>query len=123
MEHSQAGCKRVSKMDCWMALAAILGESLSRFTLQEASMPAPFRYAKQFPTLCTREAMVFELQHSNGSWSLVTLHSFAESEGLEVNGGPIFDASGDIHGTAAFGGDLNWDTYGGGCSTVWELTP
>jgi uncharacterized repeat protein (TIGR03803 family) len=71
----------------------------------------------------SNEGTVFKLQNSNGSWSLITLHSFAESEGVEVNGGLIFDAAGNIYGTAAFGGDLSCDSYGGGCGTVWEITP
>ena len=67
---------------------------------------------------------LFELTHSNGNWSLVTLHSFSQSEGVGLNGGLVFDSSGNLYGTAQSGGDLNCEVgYGEGCGTVWEFTP
>jgi len=69
-----------------------------------------------------RQSTLIELRYSSGSWSLITLHTFVESEGTELNGGLILDAGGNIYGTASSGGDLNCG-YGAGCGTVWEFTP
>src|SRR5207302_7613699 len=57
---------------------------------------------------------VFELTHSSAGWTENILYSF--TDGGEPFGNLIFDGSGNIYGTTAFGG-----TYGVG--SVLELTP
>jgi uncharacterized repeat protein (TIGR03803 family) len=62
------------------------------------------------------DGTIFELIPGSQGWTLTTLHSFDGQHGGSPNGGLIFDAAGNLFGTAATGG-----AYGGG--TVFELTP
>jgi uncharacterized repeat protein (TIGR03803 family) len=60
---------------------------------------------------------VFELTPgTSGKWTETVLHNFNFSDGISPYGGLIFDAAGNLYGTAYAGG-----TYGYG--TVFELTP
>ncbi len=60
---------------------------------------------------------VFELTPSGGSWIEKTLYTFQnKTDGEKPNGGVIFDQSGNLYGTAFWGGSGN-----GG--TVFQLTP
>ncbi len=59
---------------------------------------------------------VFKLAFSGGSWSYVPLHYFTGLDGQYPLGGVIFDAEGNLYGTASGGG-----TFGGG--VVFEITP
>ena len=60
---------------------------------------------------------VFELSgNSKGKWSVTALHSFDGTDGSSPNGNLIFDAAGNLYGTANDGG-----LYDRG--TVFELTP
>jgi uncharacterized repeat protein (TIGR03803 family) len=60
---------------------------------------------------------VFELSRSSkGKWSVTTLHSFEGTDGSSPNGNLIFDAGGNLYGTANDGG-----LYDRG--TVFELAP
>lgn len=60
---------------------------------------------------------VFELSlDSKGKWRVTTLHSFDGTDGSAPNGNLIFDAAGNLYGTANDGG-----LYDSG--TVFELTP
>jgi len=65
---------------------------------------------------------IFKLTPSNGSWIKTDLHDFNGSDGVEPNGGLIFDANGDLYGTAALGGYTLGNCYIG-CGTAWEFTP
>jgi hypothetical protein len=47
---------------------------------------------------------------------------FDYSDGAYPYGNLIFDAAGNLYGTAASGGNLN-DCYGFGCGVVFEITP
>jgi len=49
---------------------------------------------------------VFELQQSNGQWTEVVLHSFADDgvDGYSPLGGLVADKSGNLYGTTMFGG-------------------
>jgi uncharacterized repeat protein (TIGR03803 family) len=61
---------------------------------------------------------VYELSPSSGGWTEQVLHSFSR-EGSDrgyVSAGVIFDASGNLYGTTAFGGPH-------GSGTVYELSP
>jgi hypothetical protein len=62
---------------------------------------------------------VFTLKPSGSSWQFASLYSFTGGpDGLGVSGGVILDASGDIFGTATYGGS---PIIGNG--TVFELSP
>jgi uncharacterized repeat protein (TIGR03803 family) len=63
---------------------------------------------------------VFELTQANGTWTESVLHSFVASEGDGPTAGVVFDAAGNLYGTALFGGSNICDM---GCGTVFELTP
>jgi uncharacterized repeat protein (TIGR03803 family) len=60
--------------------------------------------------------VVFELQNSSGSWAENTLYSFTGgSDGLPAYGPLTFDTTGNLYGTANYGGV--------GYGTVFKLTP
>jgi len=61
--------------------------------------------------------MVYELTHSNGGWTETVLYRFGQGDGGAVPyAGVTFDQSGNLWGTAAFGG-----SYDDG--TIYELVP
>ncbi len=60
--------------------------------------------------------VVYKLAFTNGTWNFTDLHDFMVFEGQQPNGGLIFDAGGNIYGTAGFGGNINR-------GTAWKLTP
>jgi uncharacterized repeat protein (TIGR03803 family) len=71
---------------------------------------------------------VFELiPTAGGGWKEKTLHRFKDDgvDGDSPVGGLVFDASGNLYGTASGGGDLNCygDSGYAGCGAVFELTP
>jgi len=64
---------------------------------------------------------VFRLTPSNGGWIYTSLHDFCPappgcSDGAQPLGSVVFDANGNLYGTASSGG-----AYGYG--VVWEITP
>src|ERR1700680_2547453 len=60
---------------------------------------------------------VFKLTHrSGGKWSYTVIYHFQFSEGRGPEGNLIFDASGNLYGTATGGGASN-------TGTVFELSP
>jgi len=67
----------------------------------------------------------FELTPSNGSWTYTSLHDFTGgTDGSDPIGSVLLDGTGNIYGTAAFGGAENNNCFGGpGCGVVWEITP
>ena len=65
---------------------------------------------------------VFELTPSGGGWSYTSLHDFTGgSDGAYPVSNVVFDASGNLYGTASGGGSSANCT--GGCGVVWEITP
>jgi len=68
------------------------------------------------------EGNAFKLTASGGNWIYTDLHDFAggSNDGAVPYDGPIVDASGNIYGTATFGGTGNC-SYG--CGVVFEITP
>ncbi len=63
------------------------------------------------------EGSVFKLTRSNGGWAYTSLHDFTGgSDGGYPNGSLVFDANGNLYGTAYGGG-----AYGYG--VVWEISP
>lgn len=70
---------------------------------------------------------VFELSpQSGGGWTEKILYSFKPNgqDGNYPGGGLIFDAAGNLYGVTGAGGTINSDgCIGGGCGTVFELSP
>jgi uncharacterized repeat protein (TIGR03803 family) len=65
---------------------------------------------------------VFKLTPSNGGWTYNTLYTFTGgSDGAQPISNIIFDANGNLYGTASAGG--NTAGCPGGCGVVWEITP
>lgn len=67
--------------------------------------------------------VAFKLSLSGGAWVATNLHDFASADGLEPNGGLVFDSNGNLYGTSIFGGNFSGVCLGIGCGTVWEITP
>jgi uncharacterized repeat protein (TIGR03803 family) len=67
---------------------------------------------------------VFELTpKEDGGWTAKTLHNFGDGkDGYWPAGGLVFDAAGNLYGTATSGG-VNSSCDYGGCGTVFEMTP
>jgi uncharacterized repeat protein (TIGR03803 family) len=67
--------------------------------------------------------VVYELSpSSSGTWTETVLHSFSGSDGAWSRGTLVFDTAGNLYGTTEYGGNLT-DCDGGGCGTVYELSP
>lgn len=70
---------------------------------------------------------VFELIHSNGQWSFVTVHEFnSDRNGSNPVGAVAFDSAGDIYGATNMGGSGPPPCDSGdlfGCGVIFELTP
>ena len=64
--------------------------------------------------------VVFALKHKDGGWKYQVLHSFCAradcTDGSVMDTPVIMDTSGNLYGTAAFGGAFN-------CGTVFRLSP
>lgn len=58
---------------------------------------------------------VFKLTRFHGNWTMTSLHDFSGIDGLNPYGILAFDASGNLYGTAAYGGMT-------GNGVVWEIT-
>ncbi len=59
---------------------------------------------------------------TNGKWTYTVLYSLFGTVGLGPWGSLIFDAAGNLYGTASQGGPYSQDCYNG-CGTVFELSP
>jgi hypothetical protein len=67
---------------------------------------------------------VFELVQSNGSWTYKDLYDFTGgSDGGNPISNVIFDANGNLYGTASAGGNMSGPCAPNGCGVVWEITP
>ena len=70
--------------------------------------------------------MVFKLTNSAGGWTYSDLHDFTcRDDGEAPFGGVTLDSSGNIYGTAAYGGMFGAQCAGPdgvGCGVVWEIT-
>ena len=65
---------------------------------------------------------VFKLTPGASGWTYKSLHDFTEgSDGGYPEDGPIFDANGNLYGTAYLGG--SFENCYSGCGVVWEITP
>ena len=66
---------------------------------------------------------VFELSPSGRGWTYKDLHDFTGgSDGGSPISNVVFDANGNLYGTASGGGNLSCNN-GSGCGVVWEITP
>jgi hypothetical protein len=84
------------------------------------------------PSQCVGEGVgcgvIFELiPNADGSWKETVLQHFTGGKdgGLSF-AGLIFDQAGNLYGTAAWGGNLNYCTgngFSGGCGVVFKLVP
>lgn len=67
---------------------------------------------------------VFQLTpNSDGTWTESVLHRFSGADGLHPYSRLIFDTTGNLYGTTAWGGDISCDRANRGCGTVFKLTP
>lgn len=65
----------------------------------------------------SQQGSVFKLTHTDGGWTYTSLHDFTGgSDGRSPYGHLVFDASGNLYGTAGWGGST-------GNGLVWEITP
>jgi uncharacterized repeat protein (TIGR03803 family) len=68
------------------------------------------------------EGAIFELSPSGGSWTNTLVHSFGQApDGSLPYGGLIFDAAGNLYGTASNGGAHT--CTGLGCGVAFQLVP
>jgi len=69
------------------------------------------------------DGTVFELNpDGNGGWNEKVLLSFGGADGVNPQYGIAVDGSGNLYGTASFGGIVN-SACSAGCGTVFELSP
>lgn len=68
---------------------------------------------------------VFKLTPSSGSWTETILHNFTGGapDGANPAAGLVFDQSGNLYGTARYGGDLTTCAKAKGCGVVFEVSP
>jgi uncharacterized repeat protein (TIGR03803 family) len=84
-------------------------------------------YGTAFSDGLYQKGTVFELTpSSDGQWMYTSLHDFCASgppcvDGAYPYGSLVFDASGNVYGTASAGGSSQ--TCSGGCGVVFKITP
>jgi uncharacterized repeat protein (TIGR03803 family) len=79
-------------------------------------------YGTTFADGANKYGAVFKLTPSNGGWTFTSLHDFTGgSDGAYPYSNLVFDASGNIYGTASQGGTSA--NCVGGCGVVFEITP
>ena len=67
---------------------------------------------------------VFELSPGPSGWTYTSLHDFTGgNDGANPVSNVIFDASGNLYGTASTGAQKYNCPNGNGCGVVWEITP
>ncbi|MGA8491093.1 MAG: choice-of-anchor tandem repeat GloVer-containing protein [Terriglobales bacterium] len=70
------------------------------------------------------DGTAFELTPgANGRWKERVLYSFDGKDGAGISGGLIFDAAGNLYGTASLGGDGGYGCDDLGCGTAFVLKP
>jgi len=80
-----------------------------------------------YGTIGTRDTnqpgAVFKLTRGSGGWTFTSLHDFTGGEDGDAPSSTVaIGASGNLYGTATYGGMGECDS-GGGCGVVWEITP
>ena len=67
-----------------------------------------------------QDGWIFELTNCGQTCTLVDLHDFSGTDGMNPYGPPVLDANGNLYGTTYFGG--TGTCYGGpDCGVVWEI--
>ena len=67
---------------------------------------------------------IFKLALSGGSWTHTVLHNFTNGlDGGSPRSNIVFDAAGNMYGTASTGGTGNPISCIGNCGVVWQITP
>ena len=67
---------------------------------------------------------VFKLTHGSGGWTFTSLHDFTGgSDGGHPYSNLVFDANGNLYGTASNGGPVNDKCQYQSCGIVFEITP
>ncbi len=67
---------------------------------------------------------VFKLTNTGNGWTYSSLHSFSGySDGAFPFGNLTFDTSGNLYGTAYYGGTFGGNCGDIGCGVVWMITP
>ena len=70
-----------------------------------------------------RFGSVFKLTNGTGGWTYTSLHDFTDGlDGGSPRSNLVFDAAGNIYGTASTGGTGNPVTCVGNCGVVWQIT-
>ncbi len=71
------------------------------------------------------DGVIFKLTpHKNAPWTESVLWNFHGADGVNSNGGMIFDQAGNLYGTTSNGGGLGRQTcINLGCGTAFRLTP
>ena len=70
-----------------------------------------------------RFGSVFKLTHGTGGWTYTSLHDFTNGlDGGSPRSNLVFDASGNLYGTASTGGSGNPASCVGSCGVVWQIT-
>jgi uncharacterized repeat protein (TIGR03803 family) len=67
----------------------------------------------------SNDGVAFELAQSGGQWAEIILHSFGSNDGLYPQAGVIFDADGNLYGTALHGG--TGQDCQNGCGIAYQL--
>jgi uncharacterized repeat protein (TIGR03803 family) len=70
----------------------------------------------------SRVGVVYEMKPTAGGWTFQTLYTFTDGQdGAYPSSLLLFDAAGNLYGTASSGGDPGCGGFG--CGTVYKLTP
>lgn len=67
--------------------------------------------------------MVYELKNVGGTWIPTVLHSFDWTDGAYPRGQLLFDATGNLYGTASYGGGTSDCYFTGDCGVLFKLAP
>ena len=71
-----------------------------------------------------RFGSAFKLTHGTSGWTYAALHDFSSGlDGGSIRSNVVFDAAGNLYGTASSGGTGNPATCVGSCGVVWQITP
>jgi uncharacterized repeat protein (TIGR03803 family) len=66
---------------------------------------------------------IFKLTNSGSGWTYTSLHDFTNGlDGGSPRSNVVFDAAGNMYGTASTGGTGNPTTCVGDCGVVWQIT-
>ena len=77
-------------------------------------------YGTTYAGGASHSGVVYKISPTGSGWSYSTIHGFAGgTDGANPTSTPVFDSSGNLYGTTAYGGGCG----GTGCGTVFQLIP